>query len=428
MAQEAAPRSAKPPTRSGAQPRERAAANGAGSAVGRFPPALVLGDVDMVSALAVGGIPSAVFDDPDSDARFSRHVRRMLPYRDPVEAPDEAARTLLDWARTQPEPPVAFPQTDDALLLISRRRAELGDHLRFALAEPELVEQLVDKGRFQALAERHGLPIPRARRFDPRAGAGPQDLDLRFPLVLKPIQRRTHWDSIAHGHKALQARDARELAEQWPCLVDAGSEIMAQELIAGPESRIESFHAYIDERGEIAGWFTGRKLRTFPAQHGHSTAVQITAEPDVAALGREILEELGFRGVVKVDFKRDADGALHLLEINGRFNLWHLPGALAGVNLPALVHADLTGRPRPATGPARPGVAWCRPLRDVRAAYVAGMSPPAWLRWARTCDAVSGLSREDPLPFLRGTLPATVANQSSRALGAGLRRLRRRSG
>jgi len=364
-----------------------------------------------------------LFDEPGSDARFSRHVRGLLPFRDPAQEPDEVVRTLVGWARTQPEPPVLVPQSDDGLLLISRRRADLAPHLRFVIAEPDLVEQLVDKSRFQALAERLGPPVPRARCLSPRAGESPPDLDLRFPLVLKPVQRRPHWDAHAAGRKALLAEDARELAELWPFLAASGSDIVAQEQIPGPESRIESYHAYVDERGDVAGSFTGRKVRTFPEHHGHSTAVEITAQADVAALGREILEALRFR-----DFKRAPDGALHLLEINGRFNLWHLPGALAGVNLPALVYADLTGRPRPVTSAVRAGVTWCRPLRDVRAAYVMGTSPLRWLRWARRCDAVSGLTQGDPLPFVRGVFPAMVANQTSRAVHAGLGRVRRRSG
>jgi hypothetical protein len=49
-------------------------------------------------------------------------------------------------------------------------------------------------------------------------------------------------------------------------------------------------------------------------------------------------------------------------------------------------------------------VAWCQPLSDLRAAHAHGVSAVAWLRWARRCQALSGLSREDPLPFVRGAL------------------------
>jgi predicted ATP-grasp superfamily ATP-dependent carboligase len=159
---------------------------------------------------------------------------------------------------------------------------------------------------------------------------------------------------------------------------------------------------------EVAGEFTGRKIRTFPLDFGHSTAVEVVWLPDVARLGREVVARLGLRGVAKLDFKRDAAGRLHLLEINPRFNLWHYPGALAGANLPATVYADLTGRERPPARPQPGGVVWCDPLQDLRAAHAAGMSPVAWLRWLAGCDAVCGFAREDPLPFLRGKLSPAI--------------------
>jgi predicted ATP-grasp superfamily ATP-dependent carboligase len=381
-----------------------------------------MGDIDMVGALGVGGIPSALFDSAPSPARFSRHVRSVLPWHNAEEDPAGVVRTLMDFARTQPAQPVLFPQTDEALLLVSRHRDELCPPFRCALPPAELVEQLVDKGRFQALAERHGLPIPHAHPLRPDHDQDPRRLPLRYPLVVKPVVRRDAWELMAGGNKAFHVESPDGLAAIWSRLVDCDQEILAQEVVDGPETRIVSFHAYVDAHGELAGSFTGRKIRTYPQRYGHSTSVEVTELPDVARLGREILDRIGFRGVVKLDFKRDATGALHLLEINPRFNLWHLPGAIAGVNLPALVYADLTEAPRPPASVARSGVTWCRPLRDVRAAYAEGTSPLQWLRWARSCDAVSGLSGDDPWPFLLGVFPTTARNQ----LGRRIARLRRR--
>jgi D-aspartate ligase len=385
-----------------------------------------MGDIDMVRALGVAGIPTALFDRPRSPARLSRHVRSVLPGGNVVEYPAEAVRTLLAFARTHAAPPVLFPQTDDALMFVSRHRDELRRGFRFMLPPADMVEQLADKGRFQALAEHHGLPIPHAQRLRPRRGQDPRLLDLRFPVVIKPVRRDDSWEAIAAGNKAFHAGDPDDVAELWARLVAVDSEILAQEVVVGPESRVESFHAYVDADGAIAGSFTGRKIRTYPRRYGHSTAVEVIDLPDVARLGREVLARIGFRGVVKIDFKRDSGGTLHVLEINPRFNLWHLPGAIAGVNLPALVYADLIGAPRPPVRPPQSGVTWCRPMRDVRAAYVSGIPPREWLRWARSCDAVSALSREDPLPFLLGVFPATVLNQLSRALRAPFRRRRPR--
>jgi D-aspartate ligase len=134
----------------------------------------------------------------------------------------------------------------------------------------------------------------------------------------------------------------------------------------------------------------------------------VTPLPDVAELGREVLARLGLRGVAKLDFKRDDRGRLHLLEVNPRFNLWHYPGALAGVNLPALVYADLTGRERPPVAASPRTIRWCDPLLDLRAARAAGITPLAWLRWAGRCEAISGLAWQDPMPFFRGRLGPAV--------------------
>ena len=389
----------------------------------RRPLALVMGDVDLVRALGLAGIGSAFFGFADAPARFSRHVRCTLPWIDPEERPREVLDALLAFARTQADAPVLLPQTDDALLLVSRHRDELRHAFSFALAGAELIEQLVDKERFHALAQACGFPVPPARRLQPRPGEPPPVLDLRFPVVIKPVVRRSGWESIAEGTKAFHVDGPDDLAAIWPRLAASNSVILAQEVVPGPESSIESFHAYVDEHGELAASFTGRKIRTLPARYGHSTAVQVTHLPDVAELGCEVFACLGLRGVAKADFKRDAAGRLHLLEVNPRFTLWHHPAALAGVNIPAMVYADLTGSPRPQAVDTPADVAWCKPLRDVRAAYATGMPPHEWLRWARSCRAVSGLSREDPMPFLRGALPRSARHQAKRLLGAPFRRL-----
>jgi D-aspartate ligase len=370
--------------------------------------ALVMGDVDLVRALGLAHIPVAFFGDPDASARFSRHVRVVLPWVDHWRRQDELLAELMAFGRAQPEPPVLYPQTDAALLLASRHRDELATAFRLMLADAELIEQLVDKGRFEDLAGRVGLPVPPAVRLRPQPGQPPPALPLSYPLVLKPVVRGVGWASLGADGKALHVGGPDRWAELWPRIADARTEVMVQELVSGPETAVESYHAYIDDSGAVAGEFTGRKIRTFPPRYGYSTAVEVTDRPDVVRLGREVLDRVGMRGVAKADFKRDERGGLHLLEINARFNLWHYPAAIAGVNLPALVHADLTGRPRPAGRRPTRRVAWCMPLWDARAAHAAGVSTLRWLRWARRCETMSGLSREDPLPFIRGTLASAV--------------------
>jgi predicted ATP-grasp superfamily ATP-dependent carboligase len=360
--------------------------------------ACVLGGMDLVRPLGLAGIRSAVVSAPDGLAQHSRFVRAVIPWRDEeiAEGAEGLVDGLLRFAASQKTKPILFYDQDASLLFVSRNRERLRQGFHLLVPDAVLVEDLVDKGRFQSLAERLKLPVPPARLLSASA-ALPADLGLRFPVVVKPLWRCRCW---AEDAKVVQVDSMPALRAAWPRLASQCADLLVQEMVAGPESCIESYHVYVDRQGLIAGGFTGRKIRTFPISHGHSTALVLTAAEDVAALGRSLVGRLGLRGLAKFDFKRDPDGRLHLLEVNPRFTLWHHLGALGGVNLPALVYADLTGSPRPAASLRRTDVRWCRLLGDWRAARASGLSLAAWLPFALGCEA-SLLSWDDPMPLLR---------------------------
>ncbi|WP_395454950.1 ATP-grasp domain-containing protein [Azospirillum melinis] len=380
------------------------------------PLACVLGDMDLVRPLGLAGIRCAVVGPPDGATAHSRFTAQLIPWQGGNDG--TLVDRLLRFGAAQSQKPVLYMEEDAQLLMVSRNRDRLASVFRLPLADAELVETLVDKGRFQAMAERLGLPVPRTRRLRPLPGSEAPELDLRYPLIVKPLTRRPPWDEIEGLGKAIRLDGHDELRALWPRLIPVGIELLAQELIPGPESRIESHHVYIDAGGAVAGEFTGRKVRTYPVDYGHSTALTITdidgEGADVAALGREIAAKIGLRGVAKFDFKRDPDGRLHLLEINPRFNLWHHLGAVAGVNLPAMVQADLTGRPRPAPAQAqsqakaRPGACWCHISKDRLAARESGVPAAHWLAWVARCEA-KAITPDDPMPFLRPKLDRLLA-------------------
>jgi D-aspartate ligase len=382
--------------------------------------ACVIGSMDLVRPLGRAGIRSTVVIEPGDVAAYSRFSRDVIPRADPTREPDALLERLMRYARTQAEPPVLYYGQDSELLFVSRRRDRLREGFRFAIAGRELVEDLVDKARFAELARRLDLPAPSAVCVDP-AVASPSDAGLRFPLIVKPAAHgRGDWSAVADGAKAVRVDDAQALRKLWPRLADAGLEVLLQELIPGPETRIESYHVYVDPAGDRAGEFTGRKIRTHPADYGETTALEITDAGDVAELGREVTQRLGLRGVAKLDFKRDERDRLHLLEVNARFNLWHHAGAAAGVNLPALVFADEAGLPRPPTSRARPGVRWVYHEHDARAARRQGVPLHRWLPWAIASEAKAIVAVDDPLPMVMGGL-----HRLGGALGVGPRGRRR---
>ena len=371
--------------------------------------AFVLGDADLVRALSLGGVPSVVVAPPGSPSRYSRAASSRLPWIDPWDRPAEMVDMLVEAALRQSEPPVLFYQEDRSLLLVSRHRDRLRQAFRFVIADAKLVEDLVDKQRFQQLAAKLKLPVPPARRMKAAEEAAPTEHDLAFPVIVKPVMRRNDvWQRIVPSGKAMRADRAADLAALWPLLAAERAEVLVQSLVEGPESSIESYHTYVDERGSIVADFTGRKVRTWPVEYGDTTALEITGAADVQSLGRDIVGRLGLRGVAKLDFKRAPDGTLYLLEVNPRFTLWHHGGACAGVNIPAMVYADLSGRPRPEPAQARAGVRWCKVWSDRSAARASGIPLSRWVPWVLGCEARSAFAWDDPFPLIGAVLWRTL--------------------
>jgi predicted ATP-grasp superfamily ATP-dependent carboligase len=139
----------------------------------------VLGDTDLLRSLRLAGIPCVVDAAPGEPGRHSRLARIALEWADPMAHPDELFTILERFASAAPQPPVLFYDEDRYLLFLSRNRARLSRHFRFVLPSSEMVEDLVDKSRFQHLAKRLGLPIPPGRLLDPTTDPPPLDLD--FP-------------------------------------------------------------------------------------------------------------------------------------------------------------------------------------------------------------------------------------------------------
>lgn len=69
---------------------------------------------------------------------------------------------------------------------------------------------------------------------------------------------------------------------------------------------------------------------------------------------------------------------------------------------------DLTGRSRRPVGNARPGVRWCHPRSDLRAAQAAGLPPIKWLPWMLTCEAKTLAPTRQKLIPCRACLPRTL--------------------
>lgn len=367
------------------------------------PLACVIGDVSLVRALGRRHLPVALAtDDRSASALRSRYIRAVVSIPSFVDRPDSAISALIDWAKTLSHRPVLFYEGDHDLLAISRARDFLRPFFRCVLPDRELVEDLVDKVRFAALAERLSLPVPETR--------GLEECET-FPCIVKPAMR-SHWfgsriqtEAIGTNQKALRIESREELARVLPLLRQHETSFVVQEELDGEEDRVLSYHAYVRPGGEIVAEYTGKKIRTAPRRYGISTYVEITDDPEVKAMGRDAMKRISFSGVLKMDFKKDTRNRIRLLEINPRFNLWHHPATVAGACIPELVYRDCI-EPGSAQSPrkVRAGVRWLNTREDLRAYRErradGSLSLRDWLTQVFTAEVNEDLCLVDPLPGL----------------------------
>ena len=367
-------------------------------------PVVLLGGLNIVRALGMARIPVII---ASAGRRLPSMASRYCSGVIELPAITERAgvvKTLIEETRQFGRVPL-FYDNDDRLALVQDYRAALAPHFALLLNEPALADALVEKSRFQALAEQHGLPVPRRldwERLDAHAG----------PVLVKP-KTRTGWDHssvrrqlfggagkariFGSGREARATALAAQLADQ----------LSFQEYVPGGDDAIWSFHGFAAPGGEVLEWFVGRKIRTWPALTGDSSYLGLARDERLVALGRDLARRLGLAGIFKMDFKRSADtGRFYLLEINTRFNLWHYLGASAGVNLPEVAYRYLLGGRKPSHAEANTRVRWLhlqydlRAFRELRARRE--LSLAQWLRSLAHRPMVYDLfSWSDPKPFVR---------------------------
>lgn len=387
------------------------------------PDAVVLGDLNLLRAVGRAGL-RAVLQSPSPRTARSRYCAGSFEMTPPVFDLEKSARELCALGSALRTRPVLYYSNDAQLLMVSRQREELQRHFRFLMPDPQLIEDMIDKSRFQLLASRKGFPAPRTL-LRPAADSGRIEFPWGYPCILKPASRVGWFESKVMGeepHKVFKVQSAEELERKSELLRARGREFILQEFIGGGDDQIFSFHAYFDRSSSPLAWFVGRKVRTYPLETGRSSCLELVREPQLVELGISTLQSIGFQGVVKVDFKRDPHtGRFYLLEINPRFNLWHYLGAVSGVNLPEVAYRYLHGSwsgPSPVYSTGR---CWINVPLDIRAAWSAlrkgRLAFWKWLGSYLRPKVFNTFAWDDPRPAL-----FAVRNLVSRTIRACLRR------
>jgi len=259
---------------------------------------------DIVSAFARHAFTIAVDPSPLAPARYAADLHLFPPrIDDPGYVP--FLQDLVERHGVR----AIVPLTDLDIEVLAQARAD-GRLPQALVPDPEIASATYDKYEAHLLLERLGLPSP------PTVLPGTEPPS--YPVMVK----------LRRGSGAVdihRARDAHE-AEFFCRYVDGP--VMVQKLMDGPEFSIDT----LSDRD-------GRCLNAIPrtmieSRGGESIKGTVVDDPELVALGRDVVEALGTRGPCTVQAFRDKDIGLGITDVNTRF----------GGAYPAPVYAALPGR------------------------------------------------------------------------------------
>jgi D-aspartate ligase len=370
--------------------------------VGSQVPVAVVGlDVNglgVVRALHRAGIRALALDTDFSKPPARTRYARKIPVSETAGA--GLIDALCHLRKQFSENPVLILTQESSVATLSAAKDRIAPLYRFVMPEHGLMEQLMSKTGFQALAERHGFPIPRAVCVD--KSGGPQAVrELKFPCVMKPTKKDAGYG--ARFAKAYRVEGYADVERLWRDMRELIDEVIVQEWIEGGDSSVYFCLQYRPKSPGRPVSFVGRKLSQWPPLVGGTAACE--PAPDVKdellALTDRFFEAVGFAGLCSMEYKRDdRDGRFYMVEPTvGRTDYQEEVAVLNGVNIPYAAYCDAAGLALPQPEPGGTAAMWRDTAGYARALLAGGSAPrPAPAPGLRVYDAIFRF--DDPMPYL----------------------------
>jgi D-aspartate ligase len=357
----------------------------------------------IVRSLGRREVPVCIIDDESSISRFSRyatHAVRVANLRDERQTVD----TVMEVGRRLGlEGWVLFPTREETVAAFSRYRSELSEWFRVPTPAWDTVQWAWDKRNTYSLAQKLGIPTPST--WYPESLAELQQIETEMPLAIKPaIKEHFIYATKAKAWRANSRAELAELYQRAADLVGEPGETMIQEFIPGDGQQQFAYCAFFKD-GQAIGSMIAQRRRQHPPEFGRaSTFVETVDIPLLATYSERFLKEIGYYGLVEMEYKRDPrDGQYKLLDFNARTWGYHTLGQRAGVDFPSMLYADQLGEPV-GTCQAQVGIRWVRLVTDIPTNVIEILNGRqnlrAYLRSLRSAHIESVFSRDDPLPGL----------------------------
>jgi D-aspartate ligase len=356
----------------------------------------------VLRTLAGKGIPIILLDSDHCIGRYSRFKKRFFKSPHPSET-QSYVNFLVDLANKEKiHGWVIFPNSDEAVFVLSRYREILKEFYRIPTPGWEVIRNVYIKKETYELASKNGIPTPRIYNADNLEDL--VNLDLQYPLVIKPSIRDHFYNKTKI--KAFRIDNQEGLIktyQQVRAIIDP-CEILVQDFIPGGPVNLYSFCPFF-KNGNIISGVAGRRARQHPMDFGHSsTYVELVEIPELRRLAEKFLRLIGFYGIGEVEFMQDPrDLEYKLIEVNPRVWGWHSLAIAAGIDLPYMLYQDMIGEEVNSPNPIRP-VKWIRLTTDIPTVFLeiikGKMKISDYIASMKGQKEDAVLWATDPLPFV----------------------------
>lgn len=273
--------------------------------------------------------------DPKDMAYKSKYIRGHYNLPHPEHNEAEFIAGLLEIGQSIGKA-LIFPADDATLVTLSKNIASLSPSFHIPTPDWSVIDNVINKDRTYAIAERAGIPIPKTLRLNASEPL-PDNLfdDLQFPFLIKPAQSHTYYETF---HRKMDVVNTpEEMESQINACREKHIDITAQEIIEGDASCGLNFNSLFYDN-QIKLGFVAHKVRMTENGYGIPTVVKSRSMiPELWEYSEKLLKALNYKGYSCIEYKYDekANG-YKLLEINGRYNRSSLLSVKAGINFPSI--------------------------------------------------------------------------------------------
>jgi D-aspartate ligase len=331
-------------------------------------PAMILGMFE--TGLAVGrslgrkGVHVSGLDFIKDIGFYSKYIKANLcPH--PAEKEDEFVSLMVDIGKNSSAKYALFITSDDFLNTVSKNREMLNDYYLLNLPDHNLLESINDKYLQYKLSKKADIEVPTTRLLKYYEAAEKLKGELSYPVFLKAKDVNA-WRKVFGGSvKGFVVNSDKELLDRCHEISREKIDIIAQEIIKGPETNHYKVNCYFSSQGEALLAFTLRKIRQNPVYFGFGSVVESVSYPKLMDTGIKLFKNIGYRGVGSAEFKKDInDGKFKLIEINPRYWQQNSLPEKCGMNFPLIDYMSVTGQDPEPLSDFEKGIKWINIYRD----------------------------------------------------------------